>query len=127
MHSRRVLLAVSILAAPFTSLAQQGPSFVGQWQGQVDGIGNTRLIVTAVRPDGQVEGRMEFELQSFVSTFGDKVTPGKNTNRGIVSGATLTIESALGGTYRLTLAGDRLAGIYVRGTTFSGSATFKKI
>jgi hypothetical protein len=127
MLSRRVLVVASLAVVPVSSLAQQGPAFVGQWQGQVDGIGNARLIITAVRPNGQVEGRMEFDLQSFVSTFGDKADSVKNTNRGIVSGPTLTIDSALGGTYRLTLAGDRLAGTYVRGTTFSGSAAFKKI
>jgi hypothetical protein len=70
---------------------------------------------------------MEFALRSYVSTFADKTDSVRNTNRGVVSGATLTIDAALGGTYRLTLAGDSLAGTYVRGNTFSGAATFKRV
>jgi hypothetical protein len=45
----------------------------------------------------------------------------------MVSGNTLTIEAALGGTYRLTLAGDTLAGSYTLGTTFSGKAEFHRL
>ncbi|MBV8187609.1 MAG: hypothetical protein JOY64_36020 [Alphaproteobacteria bacterium] len=70
---------------------------------------------------------MEFALQSYVSTFGDRTDSNRNLNRGIVNGTALTIDAALGGTYRLTLSGDRLAGTYTRGTTFSGAATFKRL
>jgi hypothetical protein len=106
--------------------AQQSSGFVGQWQGTVAGIGEAKVIITAVRADGLVEGRMEFALQSYVSTFAEKADSLK-TNRGLVSGQTLTIDAALGGTYHLTLSGDRLAGTYSRGTTFSGPASFKRL
>jgi hypothetical protein len=99
---------------------------VGNWQGDVPGIGAARLIVTAVRPNGQVEGRMEFDLQSFVSTFADKADSVKNTNRGVVSGSMLVIDSALGGRYELTLAGNRLSGVYTRGTTYKVPVAFNK-
>ena len=65
------------------------------------GIGPARLIITAVGGNGLVEGRMEFELKSFVSTFSDKADMVKNTNRGVVSESTLIIDSALGGTVRV--------------------------
>lgn len=110
-----------------TGHAQQGSAFVGEWQGKIDGIGDARLIITAVKPSGQVEGRMEFALQSFVSTFGDKWNSADRINHGVVSGSLLTIESALGGIYRLTLSGDQLAGSYTRGTTFNGTVSFKKL
>ena len=111
-----------------TSLAQQAGGFVGEWQGTVDGLGETKIVITSVSPDGRVEGRMEFALHSFVATFDDKPHPIGKTSLGVVSGGTLTltIEAALGGTYRLTLSGDSLAGSYTRGTTFSGKATFRR-
>ena len=68
MQRRNLILSVTCLI-PFSSHAQS--TFIGQWQGEVDSIGKARLIITAIKPNGQVEGRMEFELQSFVSTFGD--------------------------------------------------------
>ncbi len=127
MKSRRVFLLAAILSVPIPALAQQaGAGFVGDWQGQVPGIGDARLIVTSVRPDGQVEGRMEFALQSFVSTFGDKADSGNRINRGVVSGAALTIESALGGTYTLNRTGDQLSGTYTRGTTLNVAVSFRK-
>jgi hypothetical protein len=127
MKSRRSFIAASVLLVPFAGQAQQaGPGFVGEWQGDVPGIGATRLIVTSVKPTGQVEGRMEFTLQSFVSTFGDKVDAGKNVNYGAVSGPTLTIDTALGGKYELRREGDRLAGTYTRGTTYNVAVSFKK-
>lgn len=125
--SRRLLVALPLLALAGPGRAQQAPAgLVGQWQGQVEGIGGVRLFVTAVSPNGQLQGRMEFDLQSFVSTFGDKADSTRSTNHGVVSGDVVTIESALGGTYRLTLAGNRLAGRYTRGTTFDGAASFTK-
>ena len=127
MKSRRFLVLAVVLSLPLAALAQQpGGGFVGEWQGQVPGIGDARLIVTSIRPDGQVEGRMEFALQSFVSAFGDKADSAQRTNRGVVSGSTLTIESALGGKYVLNRAGDQLNGNYTRGTTMNVAVSFKK-
>ena len=127
MNTRRVFVLAAVLSLPLAVLAQQpGTGFVGDWQGEVPGLGGARLIVTAVKPDGQVEGRMEFALQSFVSTFGDKADSGKRTNHGVVSGATLTIEAALGGKYELKRDGDQLSGTYARGTTMNVPVNFKK-
>ncbi len=126
MPTRRTLLITAGLTLSPAAIAQPAGSLVGQWQGEVDGIGRATLIITAVRPTGQVEGRMEFALQSFVSTFGDKADNGLKTSHGAASGTTLRIDSALGGIYMLTLQGDQLAGTYTRGTTFSGKANFKK-
>jgi hypothetical protein len=124
---RIVLIVLALLLTPGTSLAQQA-GFVGQWQGTVDGIGEAKIIITSVSPEGRVEGRMEFALNSYVATFADKAHSTANTSLGMVSGGnlTLTIEAALGGTYQLALSGDRLAGSYTRGTTFSGSASFRR-
>jgi hypothetical protein len=124
--SRRLFVALPFLVLVRPGFAQAPTGLVGEWQGQVEGIGGVRLFVTAVAPNGQIEGRMEFDLQSFVSTFGDKPDSIKRINHGVVSGNSVTIESALGGTYRLTLAGNRLAGRYTRGTTLDGAATFAK-
>lgn len=111
---------------PLQGHAQAGSAFIGNWQGDVPGISAARLIVTAVKPNGQVEGRMEFDLQSFVSTFGDKADSSKNTNHGVISGSTLIIESALGGRYELNLNGNRLSGVYTRGNTYRVAVTFNK-
>jgi hypothetical protein len=121
---RRSILAVAFLF-PFTTQAQSG--FIGQWQGEVEGIGKARLIITTIKPNGQVEGRMEFDLQSYISTFADKADPSENTNYGMVSGTALAIDSALGGKYELTLNGSTLSGSYSRGTTFRGKASFTKV
>ena len=121
---RRFFLVTACLA-PFASHAQS--SFIGQWQGEVESIGKARLIITAIKPTGQVEGRMEFELASYVSTFGDKADPSTNTNYGMVSGTTLSIEAAFGGQYELALSGSTLSGTYSRGTTFRGKASFTKL
>ncbi len=127
MKSRRNFVLAAVLSLPLAALAQPaGAGFVGEWQGQVPGIGDARLTVTSVRPDGQVEGRMEFALQSFVSAFGDKADSGKRINHGVVSGAALTIESALGGKYELSRNGDQLSGTYTRGTTMNVAVSFKK-
>ena len=127
MTSRRVFVLAAVLSLPLAARAQQaGAGFVGDWQGQVPGLGDARLTVTSVRPDGQVEGRMEFALQSFVSTFGDKPDSAKRINRGIVTGSTLSIESALGGKYELSRNGDQLSGSYARGTTMNVAVSFKK-
>jgi hypothetical protein len=125
---RSVLATLALLLTFGTSLAQQPGGFVGQWVGTVDGIGWARIVITGVRPDGRVEGRMEFALHSFVATFDDKPHPIEHTSLGVVSASTLTltIEAALGGTYRLTLSGDSLSGWYTRGTTFEGKAAFRR-
>lgn len=122
---RRFVIMAGLMLSP-AAIAQPAGGLVGRWQGEVDGIGAATLIVTAIKPSGQVEGRMEFVLQSFVSTFGDKADNGLKTSYGAASGTTLRIDSALGGTYMLTLQGDRLSGTYTRGTTFSGKASFRK-
>jgi hypothetical protein len=129
--TRRWLIAAAA-ALPMAPLsngnAQGGESaIVGTWTGEVEGVGGARLIVTAVKPGGQLEGRMEFDLQSFVSQFGDVADAGPNkANYGKLSGSELRIESALGGTYDLTLQGNLLTGTYIRGTTFRGKAAFRK-
>jgi hypothetical protein len=123
---RIVLTTLALLITLGASLAQQAGGFVGQWQGTVDGIGDARIVITAVNPDGRIEGRMAFALQSHVATFADKPHPVQNTSVGVVSGSTLTIEAALGGTYRLTLSGSELVGTYTRGTTFDGKASFRR-
>lgn len=128
MH--RILLAVliALLLGVTQAHAQQGASpFIGEWKGQVEGIGDARLVIAAVRSTGQIEGRMEFSLKSFVSTFGDKADSAKNTSLGIVSGSALSIDSALGGKYELARTGNQLTGTYIRGTTFQGSASFTKM
>lgn len=125
MASRRAFTLGLLALVPGLGNAQ-GTGFIGRWQGEVPGISGARLIITAVRPDGLVEGRMEFDLQSFVSTFADKSDSTKNTNRGVVSGPSLVIDSALGGTYQLTLEGNRLTGVYTRGTTYRVPVTFTK-
>ena len=123
MQRRRLFLLAACL---FPASGDAQSSFIGQWQGEVEGIGKARLIITAIKPTGQVEGRMEFELQSYVSTFGDKADSSTNTNYGMVSGTTLAIEAALGGRYELALNGSTLSGTYSRGTTFRGKASFTK-
>ena len=126
---RIVLTVLALLLAFGTGSAQQAGSVVGQWQGTVDGIGEAKIVITGVKPNGRVEGRMEFALHSFVATFDDKPHPIEKTSLGVVSDGTLTltIEAALGGTYRLTLSGDTLAGSYTRGTTFNGKAEFRRM
>jgi hypothetical protein len=124
VQGRRFALAAACLL--YSSASQAQSSFIGQWRGEVEGVGKARIIITAVRQNGQVEGRMEFELQSFVSTFADDSSPAKNTNHGMVAGSSLVIESALGGWYHLVLSGNQLAGVYWRGTTFRGNASFTK-
>jgi len=113
------------MVSPLSGYAQ-APSFVGTWQGDVPGISAARLIITGVRPGGQVEGRMEFELQSHVSTFADRPDSTKNTSRAVVSGSMLVIDSALGGHYELSLAGNSLNGVYTRGTTYRANVTFNR-
>jgi anaerobic selenocysteine-containing dehydrogenase len=51
---------------------------------------------------------------------------GKNTNRGVVSRSMLVIDTALGGRYELNLEGERLSGVYIRGTTYRVPVTFTR-
>jgi hypothetical protein len=131
MTRRWFVAATAVLPAASVSRTHAqggGSTLVGTWTGEVEGIGAARLIVTAVKPSGQLEGRMEFDLQSFVSQFSDMADAGPNkTNYGVLSGSGLRVESALGGTYDLTLQGNLLTGTYVRGTTFRGKAVFRKL
>ncbi len=119
---------VALLMLPgVAAVAQQaGGPFVGTWKGDVPGIGETTLVIASVGGDGRVEGRMEFALQGFVSTFGDKADSATRTNKGTVSEGTLTIEAALGGRYILRRSGDGLTGRYTRGTTLDVPVTLRK-
>jgi len=127
MPTRRIIV-VGLMSLPAAARAQgSSAGLIGEWQGEVAGIGAARIIITGIKPSGQVEGRMEFELQSFVSAFADKVDSGSNkTNLGIASGQSLRIESSLGGTYDLVQEGNALKGSYIRGTTFNGPAAFTR-
>jgi hypothetical protein len=49
-----------------------------------------------------------------------------NTSVGVLSGSVLVIDSGLGGRYELTLAGNRLCGVYMRGATDKVAVTFNK-
>ena len=102
--SRRLFVITGALTVASMAHAQQAtPQFVGRWKGHVPGLGNAEIVVTAVRADGQVDGQMVFPDQSQTFTFGEKLDIAKSTNHGVVQGSLLTIETALGGTYRLTM------------------------
>jgi hypothetical protein len=126
--SRRVLLAGGLASLASAAFGQSpGAAFVGTWRGDVPGLGEATLIVTSVGAGGRVEGRMEFALHGFVSTFGDKPDSVKQTNQGIVAEGTLTIEAALGGRYVLRRNGDALSGRYTRGSTMDVPVTLRKL
>jgi hypothetical protein len=118
---RKFVLAAACLL-PVAGYAQS--AFIGQWQGEVDGVGKARLIITGVKANGQVEGRMQFDFRA--ATFGDKVNIAEGTSYGVVSGTALQIDSAVGGHYDLVLSGSQLSGTYSRGTTLRGRANFTK-
>ena len=108
--------------------AQQPVSpFIGHWKGQVPGLGNAEIIVAAVRANGQVDGRMVFPDQNQTFTFGDKLDIANSINHGVIRESSLTIETALGGTYRLNAGGGSLTGEYVRGDTYKVPVTFQKV
>ena len=128
MRSRRVLVAAFLALLGSAAIAQTaGGTFVGMWKGDVPGIGEATLIIDAVGGDGRVEGKMEFALQGFASTFADKADSAKRTNQGTVFDGTLTIEAALGGRYVLRRSGEGLSGRYTRGTTLDVPVTLRKI
>jgi len=127
MQSRRIFTAGIVTSLASAGIAQTaGGSFVGTWKGDVPGIGDATLVISAVGGDGRVEGRMEFALHGFSSTFAEKVDSGARTNRGTVSDGTLIIEAALGGRYVLRRTGDGLTGRYTRGTTLDVPVTLRK-
>jgi hypothetical protein len=122
-----LFVAASLASLPLLAHAQPAASgFVGNWQGSIEGVGEATLVITAVRPNGQVDGRMQFALHSHASEFGDKFDPSKNMSHGRVAGALLTIETPLGGLYDLQRNGDQLSGTYRRGTTYKVAVTFRK-
>jgi hypothetical protein len=125
--SRRGFTVGLLTVVSTGAVAQQavGP-FIGTWKGDVPGIGEATLVILSVGGDGRIEGRMEFALQGFVSTFADKADSVKRTNQGTVSDGTLTIETALGGRYVLRRSGEGLSGRYTRGTTLDVPVTLRK-
>lgn len=127
MQSRRVVIATFLTLLGPAGLAQPAASaFVGTWKGDVPGIGEATLIISAVGGNGHVEGRMEFALQGFVSTFADRADSVKRTNQGTVVDGTLTIEAALGGRYLLRRTAEGLSGRYIRGTTLDVPVTLRR-
>lgn len=127
MQSRRLFIAGLLTSLASASVAQPaGGAFVGTWKGDIPGVGASTLIIVAVGRAGRVEGRMEFALQGYVSTFADKADSLKRTNQGNVFDGTLTIEAALGGRYVLRRTGDSLSGRYTRGTTLDVPVTLRK-
>jgi len=128
MHktSRRGFILGGVTISSLAHAQSSGSPFVGRWTGNVRGLGDAEILVTAVRANGQVDGTMTFLEQVKTFTFGDKLDIVNSINHGVVQGSALTIETALGGTYRLNLADGRLTGQYLRGTTLSVPVTFQK-
>jgi hypothetical protein len=124
--SRRLLIMGAPLALASAAPAQSVSQFVGRWTGHVTGLGDAELRVTTVRPDGQVDGTMVFAEQDKTVSFGEKLDIANGISHALVRGAALTIETALGGTYQLTLANGQLTGEYSRGTTYRAPVTFRK-
>jgi hypothetical protein len=126
MSRRFVAIAGALTVASMAHAQQATPQFVGRWTGHVPGLGNAEIVVTAVRANGQVDGQMVFPDQNQTFTFGEKLDITKNINHGVVQGPSLTIETAMGGTYRLNLQSGSLRGEYVRGNTYKVPVTFQK-
>lgn len=82
--------------------------------------------MVAVRASGQVDGQMKFPDQNQTFAFGDKLDIANSVNHGMIQGPSLTIETAMGGTYRLTMGSSSLTGEYVRGNTYKVPVTFQK-
>jgi hypothetical protein len=126
--SRRLLVIAGTLIIPSLARAQQSMSqFIGRWKGQVPGLGDAEMIVVTVRANGQVDGQMVFPDQNRTFAFGDKLDIVNNINHGVVRGSSLTIETAMGGTYQLNIGSSSLNGEYVRGTTYKVPVTFQKV
>jgi len=124
--SRRFFILSGLAISSLAHAQSSGSPFVGRWTGHVRGLGDAEILVSGVRANGQVDGTMTFPEQSKTFNFGDKLDMVNSVNHGVVQGSSLTIETALGGTYRLSLAGGRLAGEYVRGTTYKVPVSFQK-
>jgi hypothetical protein len=126
--SRRLFVTAGTLTIASTARAQPSMSpFVGRWKGQVPGLGDAEIVVVAVRSNGQVDGQMMFPDQKQTFAFGDKLDIAKSINHGVIQGSSLTIETALGGSYRLTMGSNSLNGEYVRGNTYKVPVTFQKV
>jgi len=126
--SRRLFVITGTLTIASMARAQPSMSqFVGRWKGHVPGLGDAEIIVAAVRADGQVDGQMVFPDQQQTFTFGDKLDIAKSINHGVIQESSLTIETALGGTYRLTMGSNSLNGEYVRGNTYKVPVAFQKV
>ena len=126
--SRRLLVIAGTLTIASVARAQQSMSqFVGRWKGHVPGLGDLEIIVVAVRADGQVDGQLVLPEQSKTFTLGDKLDIANSINHGVIRGSSLTIETSMGGTYRLNLGSSSLNGEYVRGTTYTMPVTFQKV
>ena len=124
--SRRVLILGGLMISSLANAQPSGSSFIGRWKGNVRGLVDAEIVVIGVRPNGQVDGTMTFPEQDKTFKFGDKLDIVNSTNHGVVQGSVLTIETALGGTYRLTMANGRLTGEYLRGTTMKVPVIFQK-
>jgi hypothetical protein len=77
---------------------------------------DAEITVLAVRPMVWSMARCFPEPGSKLY-FGEKLTLAAWSWRG--SGSTLTIETTMGGTYRLNLVGSQLSGEYIQGNTYS--------
>ena len=124
MRRRRVVIAGLIFAS--SAWAQSSSQFAGRWTGNVKGLGDAEIIVSGVRANGQIEGKMVFVEQNKSFSFGDKLDIVNSINHGVVEGSAMTIETAMGGTYRLNLVDGQLDGEYLRGTTYKVPVTFRK-
>jgi hypothetical protein len=125
--SRRLLVIAGTLTIASLAHAQQSMSLVGRWKGHVPGLGDAEIIVVTVRANGQVDGQMVFPDQNRTFAFGDKLDIVNSINHGAVRGSSLTIETAMGGTYQLNIGTSSLNGEYVRGTTYKVPVTFQKV
>lgn len=123
---RRFFIAGGLMMSAAAAWGQAASGFAGRWTGHVQGLGDAEIVVEAVRANGQVEGKMVFPEQNKTFTFGDKLDIVNSINHGVVQGSALTIETSMGGTYRLTLTGGALSGEYLRGTSYKVPVTFRK-
>ena len=123
---RRLLIIAAPLALASTTRAQSASRFAGRWIGQVKGLGDAEIVVVAVRANGQADGRMVFSERNTTFLFGDKLDIKNSISHGVVKGSTLTIETVMGGIYRLNLVDGQLNGEYLRGTTDKVPVTFQK-
>jgi hypothetical protein len=123
---QRLFVLSATLAWAVVAYAQAQSPFAGNWRGQVPGIGDAEIAVIVVRPDGLVDGKMVFPNQGQTFILGEKLDIARGMNRGVVQGSTLTIETAMGGTYRLNLVGGQLSGEYVRGNTYKVRVSFQR-